>query len=110
MSGGRTNQNSNYNSSISFSPVISDHGSITNGDISTGSTNGSVSGSSSGGGGNLGLSFSPKLQNLALGGYWPQTRQGAHSLQTMPFSCGASISCNVGPVHVNGGFSYSHLL
>ena len=66
MSGGKTNQSSNYNSSISFSPVITDHGSITNGNISTGSTTGSLNGSSTGAGGTLGLSLSPKLMNLYM--------------------------------------------
>ena len=82
MSGGRTNQSSNYNSSINFSPVISDHGSIRNGDISTGSTNGSLSGSSTGGGGNLGLSFSPKLMNLVMLGSDPRTYTPLYLSQT----------------------------
>ena len=66
MSGGRTNQSSNYDSSISFSPVINDHGSITNGNISTGSTTGSLNGSSTGASGSLGLALSPKLMNLYM--------------------------------------------
>ena len=73
MSGGRTNQSSNYDSSISFSPVISDHGSITNGNISTGSTTGSLSGTSEGAKGGLDLALSMKLQNLALMGSDPRT-------------------------------------
>ena len=64
MSGGTTNQRSNYNSSISFSPVISGHGTITNGNISTGSTSGSLNGTSEGAKGGLDLALSPKLQNL----------------------------------------------
>ena len=73
MSGGQTNQSSNYNSSIAFSPRISGHGSITNGNISTGSSTGSLNGSSTGGSGGLDLALSPKLQNLVMLGSDPRT-------------------------------------
>ena len=89
MSGGRTNQSSNYNSSIAFSPVISGHGSIQNGNISTGSTTGSLNGSSTGASGGLDLKLSPMLQML-------------------PFSCYGNIQCTAGPIQGNAGFNYSN--
>jgi len=91
MSGGRTNQSRNFNSSINFSPQISGHGRIQNGNISTGSTSGSLNGSSTGASGGLDLKLSPMLMN-------------------MPFSCNLQVSCNVGVAKVSGGFTYSRLI
>ena len=120
MSGGTTNQSSNHNSSINFSPRITDHGSIRNGNISTGNQSGSVTGGSQGGSGKLSYSGPiPMLQML------PFSANGSASytkgpvkvggdvhysrLQNLPFSANGSASYTKGPVKVGGDVHYSRL-
>ena len=98
MSGGTTNQSSNHNSSINFSPRITDYGTIKNGNISTGDQSGTMGGDSKGASGSLSYSGPiPMLVNL-------------DSLQMLPFSCNLQVSVSCGPIKANGGFSYSRLM
>ena len=65
MAGGKTTQNTSYSSGVNFAPVVSGYGAVNSGNITTGASSGSISGSAGGAGVSLSVPM-PMLQNLGF--------------------------------------------
>ena len=57
MTGGKTTQTSSYSSGVNYAPVVSGHGRVNSGNITTGASGGNLSGSSTGAGITAGVSL-----------------------------------------------------
>ena len=63
MTGGTTTQSGTYSSGVNYSPVVSGHGNVKSGSITTGASGGGIGGSSTGAGVTANVNVVP-LMNL----------------------------------------------
>ena len=64
MTGGHTTQSASYQSGVNYAPVVSGHGHVTSGNITTGASGGNIGGSSTGSSTSVSATIPVGLMNL----------------------------------------------
>ena len=99
MTGGTTTQSGSYQSGVSYSPVVSGSGVVSSGSITTGASGGDIGGSSTGTTTKVDATIPAGLMLMNL-----------NQLQYLPWSCSATVSCNIGVVSGSATIGYSSKL